>query len=281
MNIDQAKRAQLIESGYCVFKNVLDGAMLDELRRVTERLIAEVSAADAEKYKYQGSNVQVAYQDPVFAWLFAWPAALNALASLGFDAPKFWSAFMLSKPPFGPPLYWHQDWWAWEEPISLRDLPAQVFLMYYLTDTHRENGCLRVIPGTHRKRIKLHGMLHEAHTEATQTAPLDAPEFMQHPDEVDVPVQAGDLVLGDARVLHSAHQNKTDKHRTLLTLWYFPDFDAMPDSIRVRVARQKPLQPPDWWEGEVGALVEPLIPWYTGEAQPAKWNRVPDMLHDE
>ena len=46
--------------------------MLDDLRRVTGRLIADISATDVEKYKYQGSNVQVAYQDPVFARLFAW-----------------------------------------------------------------------------------------------------------------------------------------------------------------------------------------------------------------
>lgn len=279
--IDIDRRRQLLEDGYCIFRNVLDAELLDELRRVTGRLIAGISATDAEKYKYQGTNVKVAYQDPVFAKLFALPAALDALAALGYDQPKFWSAFMLSKPPHGPPLYWHQDWWAWEESISLRPEPPQMFLMYYLTDTDRENGCLRVIPGTQRRRIALHDMLREAHTDATYTAALESPEFMQHPDEVDIAVAAGDLVLGDARVLHSAHQNKTDKHRTLLTLWYFPDYETLPDSIKARVARTEPLQPPEWWEGDAGKAVEPLVPWYRGDAEPAKWNRVPDMLHDE
>lgn len=279
--IDTDRRQQLLESGFCIVKNVLDTVMLNELRRVTDRLIDGISADDVEKYKYQGTNVQVAYQDPVFARLFAWPAALQALAALGFDQPKFWSAFMLSKPPHGPPLYWHQDWWAWEEPVSLQPEPPQIFLMYYLTGTNRENGCLRVIPGTHHKRIALHNMLHEAHTDATRAAALDAPEFIQHPDEVQVMVEAGDLVIGDARVLHAAHQNKTDKHRTLLTLWYLPDYENLPDSIKVRAARKTPLQPPDWWEGDAGKAVEPLVPWYHGDAVPANWNRMPNMLHDE
>lgn len=279
--IDAERRRLLLESGYCIVKNVLDQPLLEELRRVTGRLIDGISAADAERYKYQGTNVEVAYQDPVFARLFALPAALDALASVGFAQPKFWSAYMLSKPPFGPPLYWHQDWWAWEEPVSLQPPPPQMFLMYYLTDTTRENGCLRVIPGTQRKHIDLHDEIREAHTEATYTASLDAAEFKLHPDEIDITVTAGDLVMGDARVLHAAHQNRTDKHRTLLTLWYFPDWDSLPESIRARAGRREPLAPPKWWADDAGAAVEPLVPWYHGDAQPANWNRVPTMLHDE
>ncbi len=279
--INPTKRTELIDKGYCIFKQVLDQPILDELRRVTAHLIDQISAADMHKYQYQGTNVQVAYQDPVFAKLFALPAALQALASLGYDHPKFWSAFMLSKPPNGPPLYWHQDWWAWDDPVSLRPEPPQIFLMYYLTDTNRENGCLRVIPGTQRKRIPLHDLIREAHTDAARAAQLGDAEFVQHPDEIDITVQAGDLVIGDARILHAAHQNKTDKHRTLLTLWYFPDYDTLPDTIKARVARKQPLQLPDWWEGDAGKAMEPLVPWYDGPAQPALWNRVPDMLHDE
>ena len=100
--IDQERRRQVFESGYCIVKNVLDQPLLDELRRVTGRLIDGISAADAERYKYQGTNVEVAYQNQVFARLFALPAALDALASVGFNKPKFWSGYMLSKPPFGP-----------------------------------------------------------------------------------------------------------------------------------------------------------------------------------
>src|ERR1043165_5676651 len=106
--VNHTKQHRLLTDGYCLFENVLDRPMLLELTRVTEALQAAVPEADAQRYRYQGSNISVAYQDPVFPRLFAWPAALEALAELGFDRPKWWSGFLLSKPPHAPPLYWHQ-----------------------------------------------------------------------------------------------------------------------------------------------------------------------------
>ncbi len=268
-------REGLLEAGYVYVPDVLDAALLDELRHVTDDLLAQQSREDAEKYRYQGSNISVAYQDPVFARLFALPKALGVLRELGFRSPKWWSSFLLSKPPHAPPLYWHQDWWAWDDPVSASPVPAQVFLMYYLTDTTPENGCLRVIPGTHYRRNPLHDLLPPAHTRETYEANPASVIFSQRPDEVDVPVRAGDLLIGDARILHAAHPNNTDRHRTLLTLWYFPDYDSLPEPIQAYVARKKPLEPPDWWEGQAGKLMEPLIPSYSGSAAPAVWNRMP------
>ncbi|HLK55946.1 MAG TPA: phytanoyl-CoA dioxygenase family protein [Chthonomonadaceae bacterium] len=272
-----AKRQQLLTDGYCLFENVLDRPMLDELTIVTERLLAEVSEADAERFRYQGSNISVAYQDPVFPRLFAWPRALEALRELGFDHPKWWSAFLLSKPPHAPPLYWHQDWWGWQDPVSAEVVPQQLFLMYYLTDTRPENGCLRVLPGTQLRRHALHDLLPDAHTEATYFAPLESPLFTDPPEARDLPVQAGDLVIGDARVLHAAHANATDQRRTLLTLWYFPTFDTLPEPIRAFVARHRSQPPPDFPHGEEWSRLEPLIPTYSGTAEPIPFDRKPGV----
>ena len=272
---------QLVRDGFFVFKNILTPEMLDELRTVTGNLLAEAGAGHHEQYRYQGSNISVAYQHDVFARLFAWPAALAGLKQLGFDDPKWMSAYLLSKPPHAPPLYWHQDWWAWDEPCSSSATPPQLFLMYYLTDTTRENGCLRVIPGTHRKRIALHDLLPEAHAKESYTAPLDSPLFVDHPDAIDVAVRAGDLVIGDARVLHAAHANQTSQTRTCLTLWYFPDFSAMSEPIQAFMSRKEPLEAPNWWSGEAGRAMEPLIPYYKGSAQPAKWTRIPGRFLSE
>ena len=40
------------------------------------------------------------------------------------------------------------DGWFWDEDVAYAKYPVQLFAMYYLTDTRRENGCLRVIPGS-------------------------------------------------------------------------------------------------------------------------------------
>jgi hypothetical protein len=84
--------AQLREEGYCLFENVLDAPMLDELRRVTDALLDAYAPEEAHKYRYQGSNIGIAYQHPVFPRLFTWPKALEALHTDRHHAGKRMSA---------------------------------------------------------------------------------------------------------------------------------------------------------------------------------------------
>jgi hypothetical protein len=268
-------RQQFLADGYGTFPNILDRPMLEELIQVTEEMLAHYSREDSERYRYQGSNISLGYQHSVFPRLFAWPPALAALRSLGFDQPRFWSAFLLSKPPHAPPLYWHQDWWAWHDPVSAGVIPPQVFLMYYLTDTTLQNGCLRVLPGTHLQRIPLHDQLPAAHTEDTYHAALDSPLFADPPEAVDVMVRAGDLVIGDARLLHAARANQTDQRRSCLTLWYMPAYDTLSEPIQAFVSQHRLVPPSEWEKSAEARLLEPLIPRYTGHAEPSVFNRTP------
>jgi hypothetical protein len=57
-----------------------------------------------------------------------------------------------------------QDGWYWDEDVAYEQYPVQLFAMYYLTDTKRENGCLRCIPGTHLQEHPLHQILGAAHS---------------------------------------------------------------------------------------------------------------------
>jgi ectoine hydroxylase-related dioxygenase (phytanoyl-CoA dioxygenase family) len=98
--------------------------------------------------------------------------------------------------------------------------------MYYLTDTHVENGCLRVIPQSHKRRSDLHEQLGKGHDSNIRTLnDYSHPAFSPHTEQVDIPVKAGDVAGGDARLLHSAHPNRTQQRRTVLTLWYLPRYD--------------------------------------------------------
>ena len=90
------------------------------------------------------------------AKLVTYPKMIQALAELGFDQPKFGHGRIISKPAYSPPLFWHEDGRFWDDPVSYTTQPIQCFLMYYLTDTSPENGCLQVIPGSHLKRHPLH-----------------------------------------------------------------------------------------------------------------------------
>ncbi len=64
----------------------------------------------------------------------------------------------------------------------------------------------------------LHDILPNAHgAELQRVENPNHPAFQHFPDEVDIIVNAGDLVIGDSRLLHASHGNQSDEHRTVIT----------------------------------------------------------------
>ena len=230
MKVEKPKEKydRLIADGYCVVEDVLKEEMLIRLRAVTDQLLDAQTEDERAAYRSSGSMISV-YTHSLFAELVVYPRALQALETLGFLRPKWSSGYVISKPPKSPPLFWHQDWWGWNDPCSYTALPQQLFLMYYLVDTTPSNGCLRVIKGSHLNRHPLHDILPSAHGEALQRVDdANHPAYQHFPGEVDIPVKAGDVVIGDSRVLHASHGNQSDEHRTVITLWYHPFFALLP-----------------------------------------------------
>ncbi|MEE2658181.1 MAG: phytanoyl-CoA dioxygenase family protein [Candidatus Latescibacterota bacterium] len=267
------KSEQLLRDGYCLFEQVMDRDLLERVREVSDQMFDAQPAEHFEQQKSTGSMINI-HENPFFAELVSAEGALASLAALGFDKPKWWSGFIISKPPHSPPLFWHQDWWGWNDEISYTwDQPQQAFLMWYLQDTTQENGCLRLIKGSHRKRHVVHEYVPDAHTaELRRMADPDHPAYQCHEDEVEVTVKAGDLVIGDSRLLHSAHANKTNQRRTVITLWYFPTWDELSEPIRAHIANR---ELPESWKGEAMARLESLVPAYNGDAGGIEWNRIP------
>ncbi len=230
------KREQVIRDGYCVVDDILTEDYLDELREESERLIENHNPpAD---HIYQGQHVGVqGKNNAVIQKLLEWAPTGIALEELGFgDFKSSGSIIILTKDPKAPPLYWHQDWMNWEDPLSCSPWPQIMFLSYYLSDTSPENGCLKVIPGSHHRRFTLHDQLVPAHEQGARFIDEDHPVmFSDHPDEVNVRVSAGSLVLADARVLHSAGRNFTDQRRTLILAWH----------------RREAITAPDYWDREI------------------------------
>ena len=144
--------------------------------------------------------------------------------------------------------------------------------MYYLIDTNRNNGCLRAIPGSHRKRHRLHDLLPQG-AEEIRDVDESHPALQLDPDEVDVPVKAGDLVIGDHRLLHSAHPNRHNSDARLLSSG-FAQPTILPETVQAIYGR--PRSQPDNWNHADWALVKPLLGNYQGKAKPLPHNRIPD-----
>ena len=247
------KREQLLRDGFCVVPGVLQGAMLERVQQFTDEFL-DTHEVDP-RHRYQGSDFHIQaertwatqqdpnrYHAPLVDDLLDLPAARQACAEIGLEyMTDTGSIIVLSKPPGGPALYWHQDNMDWNHPKSALPWPSTIFLSYYMVDTTRENGCLRAIPGTHRKRINFHDDLPDAHGMEIQEVTEAHIAFRQHPDEVDIAVKAGDLVIADGRVLHAAWPNLSDQRRTLVLSWWrvlpFPSV-------------------PSWWTGDLPAELQ-------------------------
>jgi hypothetical protein len=264
--VRSGEREELEEKGFVVFDGVLDRSMRDRLAAVADAVVAAQGPDHATSQQTTGSMVPVT-SHPAYAELIALPAARDVLVSLGFADATFSDGWVISKPGGAPRLFWHYDWFAWEDPASYQRTPLQVALMYYLDDTCRANGCLRVVPGSHNRHNDLHDLLSVPRPALTAGEVSDVAEFGDRPDEVDVPIRAGELLVTDARLLHASHPNTTRERRRLVTLWYQPALSTLPERIQAQMAR-KAQQVPDWWPAEARQRVNDIRTTYDGNAEP-------------
>ena len=239
--IDSDMQRRFMNDGFYVFRNMLEPELIDTLKEITDDVLAQQEEAHFEQQRAPGSMVMIdwemAYRYDGFADLIVYPKLLKGLAQLGFAEPKFGHGRIISKPPHSPRLFWHEDGRFWDDPVSYTPQPIQCFLMYYLVDTAPENGCLRVIPGSHLKRHALHDQVPVRHAEKLKTyADPDHIAFQHAEGEIDMPVRAGDAVMGYGTLFHSAHANRTNQRRTGLTMWYYPDFVDLPEHTQATVA---------------------------------------------
>jgi hypothetical protein len=245
---EHPKYIQLINEGYCILEEIYSQKLIDRMRAVTDVLVDQMTEDEVIRQRSTGSLISVMKHEGLVD-LIVDTGALEALESIGLREIRFQSGYVISKPPKGPQLFWHFDWGGWSHPISFENIPVQIFLMIYLTDTSRENGCLRVIPGSHLRENQLHTELAHAHTSLLgEASDLSRVEYQPRPDEVDVSVKAGDLVVGDSRILHAAHANRTDQRRTVVTLWFHPFSANLPPSIKAYCAQRVDPIPEEWNE---------------------------------
>ena len=208
---------------------VLDAGMLGRLRDATDLLLDAQTDEQKARNRSQGSMFRFSQTaDTVFAELIALPAALDALARLGFTEVTYTDGYIISKPPHSPQLFWHYDWFAWAEPQMFTLPPPQVFCMYYLTDTCRENGCLRVIPGSHTRHNPLHHVIDAAQRNARHSRG-PRPEFGGPIDRCPgAGRRAGDRLPACCTPRIPTEANG----RTVLTLWYQPDYPSLPERVK-------------------------------------------------
>ena len=210
MALTPAQLAHYRERGYTLSDCLLKGTKLAELQSQVDALIGNLPTGQRPE-----NMPSVHYENPYFRDLFLSPPLVDVAAQiLGPDIALFTSYIISKRPQDGLPVEWHQD--AAYFPIE----PMETFTLWLAVDDSTAfNGCMQVLPGTHRGRQI---MAHNLDQERRTTLPLSI-----DPDTsaaVDVELEAGAFSLHDAFLWHGSNPNRSDRRRCGITIKYVPTY---------------------------------------------------------
>jgi ectoine hydroxylase-related dioxygenase (phytanoyl-CoA dioxygenase family) len=249
--LSEAERRQYEEDGFFARESVFDAADLGRFRAAAERVaeraknevlsLAASEASDPDQgYRIDGnryveagrSTVQFEHRedsrtirviepfhhlDPVFDAMIEDPRIVTPLCGvLGAERVALWTdKINLKRPREGSGFRWHQDSPYWSHVCGHCDRLPNV--MITLDDADRDNGCFRVVPGSHRDGF-LPGI-----QDGSKLGPL-----FTDPSAFDAEAQwlaelpAGSLVVFSAHTVHGSEPNHSDRDRRAIVLTYQP-----------------------------------------------------------
>jgi len=135
----------------------------------------------------------------------------------------------LKRPREGSAFRWHQDSPYWVFDCGHVDRLPNVMLA--LDDASEENGCLRVVRGSHRQ-----GLLPGLEGEGTLGPLFTDPRAFDERDAVPAAMRAGSLLFFSPHIVHGSLPNTSDAPRRALVLTYQPAGHRMFKVDRVRNA---------------------------------------------
>ena len=153
------------------------------------------------------------------------PAILDAVEDvLGPNLFCWGSQFFTKNARDGSYVSWHQDGTYWG--LSSPDV---VTAWVALTPSQPQNGCMRVIPGTHRSQVP------HADTFAQSNLLSRGQEIAVSVDlakAVDVVLQPGQMSLHHVLIFHGSEANSSDMRRIGFAIRYVPTYVAQASGIR-------------------------------------------------
>ena len=213
MRLSDAQIRQYHEQGYLAPIRVLSPERAAFYRRQLE------AAEAANGGPFQGAMKQKPHL--LFTWLDQLAredAVLDAVEGVIGRNILCWASGFFTKEAHDPSyVSWHQDltYWGLE--------PADIVTAWVaLSPSTPESGCMRVIPGSHKRDVLAH-----AETFAEHNLLSRGQEIQVEVDEreaVDVVLQPGEMSLHHVKLIHGSGANRADDRRIGFAIRYVPTY---------------------------------------------------------
>lgn len=128
-----------------------------------------------------------------------------------------WSSHFICKDPYtGRATPWHEDSAYWKDRLDRHEEIVTVWLA--LDRSTRENGCMRVIPGSQRNGFSNYVEVDSR----TNTFGREIADEIDESKAVYFELEPNECSLHDARIMHSATPNTSPYRRCGYTMRYMP-----------------------------------------------------------
>ena len=196
--------------GYVIVRGAIDADLAREAQAHVHWLLQRNPGVRPEQLHHH-----LAIQDPFWIRLVSDSRLVDiAEQFVGPDVALFATHYICKPPKEGQPVLWHQDGSYW--PLD----PMEVVTLWLaVSDSTPENGCMRVIPGTHRKPLEDHRQ--RADVASVLGSSLD-PAHVDESKAIDVVLRAGDVSIHHPNLFHGSDANRSDRWRMGLTIRYIP-----------------------------------------------------------
>jgi len=218
--LSAAEKAKYERDGYVVPQWRLPKARVDTMRAALDQLIADNPGIRPEKlvsaHLEEGKNSEGVKGSMAFLDLARDPDLVELVSGVIGEDVILWGCQVFCKPGGdGLETPFHQDGHYW----PIRPL-ANCTVWVALDASTRENGCLRVIPGSQRDK-KLLSHLREDRQDLVLTQRISDPAFREE-DAVDIELEPGQMSLHDIYMIHGANVNRSPKRRAGVAIRYMP-----------------------------------------------------------
>lgn len=225
------------QEGFVIIPHLFEREEVTRFKEEIQRILADVrqealkAGKDPQQILKTGVYVGLAARSAFFRQAVQDPRLLDILEEILEPPIEFLSDKVVFKDPsttFGTP--WHQDWPYWKG-------SHKISVWVALDDATRENGCLKLIPGSHKQLV-----IHDGDaSDGLGFGNRVRPEAIDESQAVTAELEAGGAIFFHDLLLHASYPNRALQERWVWIPTYRSakaEDPPYPWAVAARIVRQ-------------------------------------------